>query len=116
MSATAPTQPVAPRPFEPGAPPPAGYAGVPPNAPPADAHRVPWYRRAWVLAVGAVLLALLCFASGFVAGNAASLFDGFGAGPGRGMVQDGRGFPDDGFRPGDGNLPPMPGDSGSRQG
>ena len=80
--------------------------------PPATPERTPWYRRVWVLAVGAVLLALLSFAGGFVAGNAAALFngvfgvpaggpsgpgwmddDGDGFGPGRPGMGD-RGFPD----------------------
>ena len=107
MSATAPTPPIPPRPYEPSAHAAVPNASAAPGTPPAD--HVPWYRRAWVLAVGAVLLALLCFASGFVAGNAASLFDGVFGGPERGVMDGGRGFPDDGFRHGDGEFPPMPG-------
>lgn len=117
MSATAPTQPRAPRPFEPAA----GSAGDParkpadPAAPDVQPDHTPWYRRAWVLAVGAVLLALLSFGSGFVAGTAASLFDGVLGGPGRGVVDGGPGFPD-GVRPGDGDFPGIPGDPTSQSG
>jgi hypothetical protein len=66
-----------------------------------------------VLAVGAVLLALLSFAGGFVAGNAAALFNGvFGVPTG---VPSGPGWMDDegdGFgpgRPGFGDRGEMPG-------
>ncbi|MFE5670716.1 hypothetical protein ACFQ58_03805 [Agromyces sp. NPDC056523] len=116
---TAPTEPIPPRPadanppvFHPAPGTPAGGGVVPPTAAtPRTPERTPWYRRAWVLAIGALLLALLCFASGFVAGNAAALFndiagvpaggptgpgwmdgDGDGSGPGRPDFGD-RGFP-----------------------
>lgn len=94
---TAPTVPVTP----------ASSTEAPTGAPPAD--RAPWYRRAWVLIVGAVLLALLSFGSGFIAGSAVSLFDGLFGGASRGVIDGGPGFPD-GVRPGDGQLPPFPGD------
>ena len=113
MSATAPTQPIPPRPFEPAAG--AGDAAGTPAAPVAPTDHAPWYRRAWVLAVGAVLLALLSFGAGFVAGNAASLFDGLLGGPGRGELEGGRGFPD-GVPPGDGRFPGSPDDTTSSQG
>ena len=74
--------------------------------PSTEAPRTPWYRRAWVLAVSAVLIAALSFASGFVAGNATAFFNRL-SGPG--MSVDGPGFPD-GVRPGDGRLPQFPGD------
>lgn len=43
---------------------------------PADspAPRRPWYRHVWVPVVGALVLALLAFGSGFVAGQATWLF------------------------------------------
>lgn len=67
-AATAPTEPV---------PPAAGDAHPPLFRPaPATPEGTPWYRRVWVLALGAVLLALLSFAGGFVAGTAAGLFNG----------------------------------------
>lgn len=93
---TAPTVPVAPASAASAASPAASPAGQP-----------PWYRRAWVLAVGAVLIAVLSFASGFVAGNATALFNRLG-GPGTNI--DGPRFPD-GVRPGDGQLPQFPGDA-----
>ncbi|HEU0180758.1 MAG TPA: hypothetical protein VFR16_01110 [Agromyces mariniharenae] len=74
--------------------------------PSTEAPRTPWYRRAWVLAVSAVLIAALSFASGFVAGNATAFFNRLG---GPGMSVDGPGFPD-GVRPGDGQIPQFPGD------
>jgi hypothetical protein len=106
MSATAPTHPIPPQPLQPGADAPAA------SAPPSD--QVPWYRRVWVLVVGAVLIAVLSFGSGFIAGSAASLFDGLLGVPTRGMI-DGPGFRD-GVPPGDGELPPAPGDSTSLDG
>ena len=88
-------------------------AGATPPAP----DQTPWYRHVWVLAVGAVLLALLSFAGGFVAGNAAALFNGvFGvstgvpSGPGW-MDDDGDGF-GPGGRPGFGDRGEMPGMDG----
>ena len=107
MSATAPTSPSPPQPFQPDDASPAGAAGpaaAPPTAP------VPWYRRAWVIVVGAVLIAVLSFGIGFVAGNAASLFDGLFGGPGRGAIDERPGFPDGGPR-GDGDFPGLPGGS-----
>lgn len=102
----------------------AATAPIPPAAdthPPlfhAPREGAPWYRRAWVLAIGAVLLALLSFAGGFVAGNAAALFSGVvgvsddgPTGPGRmdGDRRDGPGFGGrDGF-PGRGGGDPTDG-------
>lgn len=102
MSATAPTHPIPPQPIA---------EASASSARPAD--HVPWYRRVWVLVVGAVLIAVLSFGSGFIAGNAASLFDGLFGGPTRGMIDGGPGFPD-GVRPGDGDFPPAPGDTTSQ--
>lgn len=131
MSATAPTQSIPPRPYEPGAdasggagaapaapaggnaPDAGGGAAAGPPAPTAD--RVPWYRRAWVLIAGAALLALLCFGGGFIAGSAASLFDGLLGGPDRTAFDGGPGFRD-GVPPGDGRFPGSPGDTTSSQG
>ncbi|KRE23102.1 hypothetical protein [Agromyces sp. Soil535] len=107
MSATAPTHPIPPQPFQPSA------DASAPSAPPAD--HVPWYRRVWVLVVGAVLIAVLAFGSGFIAGNAASLFDGLLGVPTRGMIDDGPGFRD-GVPPSDGEFPQMPGDTTSQSG
>ena len=120
MSATAPTQPIPPRPFEPsvdasssGA---AGQAIAGPPVPSAaPAGPVPWYRRVWVLVVAALLIGVLSFGAGFVAGNAASLFDGLLGGPGRGVFDGGRDFPD-GVPPGDGRFPGSPNDTTSSQG
>jgi hypothetical protein len=58
-----------------------------------------------VLAVSAVLIAALSFASGFVAGNATAFLNRLG-GPGTSV--NGPGFPD-GVRPGDGQVPQFPG-------
>jgi hypothetical protein len=67
---TAPTEPVAPAASAAPAPP----AGPPAGATAADAEpRRPWYRHVWVPVVGALVLALLAFGSGFVAGQATSL-------------------------------------------
>jgi len=107
MSAAAPTHPIPPQPFQPSA-----DASAPP-AQPAD--RIPWYRRVWVLVLGAVLIAVLSFGSGFIAGNAASLFDGLFGGPTRGMIDGGPGFRD-GVPPGDGEFPTLPGDTTSQSG
>ena len=116
MSATAPTQPIPPRPYEPGADASgtADAAAVVDAAQRAPGAGQPWYRRAWVLIVGAALVALLCFGSGFIAGSAASLFDGLFGGPDR-TTFDGPGFPD-GVPPGDGRFPGSPGDTTSSQG
>ncbi|GGI46275.1 hypothetical protein GCM10010932_13780 [Agromyces flavus] len=82
--------------------PPTGAGAVPPAAAtPREPQRTSWYRRAWVLAIGALILALLCFASGFVAGNAAALFNGIAGVPAGGPT--GPGWMDDdgdGFGPG----------------
>ena len=119
MSATAPTQPIPPRPSEPGADAsgPAGAASVADAAQPAPGAGAgqPWDRRAWVLIVGSALLALLCFGSGFIAGSAASLFDGLLGGPDRATFDGGPGFPD-GVPPGDGRFPGSPDDTTSSQG
>ena len=119
MSATAPTHPIPPEPFRPDDASTAGGAGpaaagpTAPAAPPTAP--VPWYRRAWVIVVGAVLIAVLSFGIGFVAGNAASLFDGLFGGPGRGAIDERPGFPDGGPR-GDGDVPGLPGGSTSQEG
>ena len=99
MSATAPTDRIPPPPFQPSADTSA------PSARPAD--HVPWYGRVWVLVVGAVLLAVLSFGSGFIAGNAVSLFRVLGGGPGTTSFQDGPGS-FDGRLP-DGSVPGGPG-------
>ena len=118
MSATAPTQPIPPRPYEPGADA-SGTAGAAPHAdaapPTPTADQAPWYRRAWVLIVGAAILALLSFGGGFIAGSAASLFDGLLGGPDRTTFDGGPGFPD-GVPPGDGRFPGSPDDTTSSQG
>ena len=106
MTATAPEYPA------PGYSQPASTAQTAPAAPTTPPAATPWYRRAWVLAVAAVLIAVLSFASGFVAGNAAALFNRLG-GPGTSL--DGPGFPD-GVRPGDGHRPRFPGDGTSQDG
>lgn len=82
------------------------------DAPPAE--KAPWYRRAWVLAVAAVLLAVLSFGSGFIAGNAASLFRVLGGGPGTTSFQGGPGS-FDGRLP-DGSVPGGPGWQTDEQG
>jgi hypothetical protein len=105
MSATAPTHPI-PQPLQPRAD--ASAASAP------SADHVPWYRRVWVLVVGVVLIAVLSFGSGFIAGSTASLFDGLLGLPTRGMF-DGPGFRD-GVPPGDGEFPRAPGDSTSLDG
>ena len=112
MSATAPTHPIPPQPFQPDDASPAGGAG-PAAAPPTEPVRL--YRRAWVIVVGAVLIAVLSFGIGFVAGNAASLFDALFGGPGRGAIDERPGFPDGGPR-GDGDVPGLPGGSTSQEG
>lgn len=103
-ASTAPTQPLPPAPddahpplFHPAPGTPAGAARPVASNPPAPRDGTPWYRRAWVLALGAVLLALLSFAGGFVAGNAAALFNGV-----VGVSDDGPAGPGwmDGDRPG----------------
>lgn len=113
MSATAPTSPIPPEPFRPGASTTGGAAPATAGpstqaAPPAEP--VPWYRRVWVIVVGAVLIAVLSFGIGFIAGNAASLFDDLFGGPGRGAIDERPGFPDGGPR-GDGDFPGLPGGS-----
>lgn len=110
MTTTTPAANEQPPLFHPAPGTPAGAA--PPTATtttPVAPERTPWYRRVWVLAVGAVLLALLSFAGGFVAGNAAALFNGvFGVstggptGPGW-MDGDGDGFGPGSGRPGFGD-------------
>ena len=121
MSATAPTQPIPPRPFEPsadasGTAPPAGHRRSPPpqslRPPPASALVPP---RVGARSSAPLLLALLCFGGGFVAGSAASLFDGLLGGPGRATFDGGPGFPD-GVPPGDGRFPGSPDDTTSSQG
>ena len=114
MSATAPTRTIPPRPFEPSAVAPSAVTG-PAAQPASGADRAPWYRRVWVLIVGAAILALLCFGSGFIAGSAASLFDGLLGGPDRTMFDGGPGFPDGG-PPGDGRFPGSPDDTTSSPG
>jgi hypothetical protein len=115
-SPTAPTDPVPPM-FHPAPGTPAGAAPPAASTPPTAPERTPWYRRVWVLAGAAVLLALLSFAGGFVAGNAAALFNGMlgvsNSGPvGPGWMDDegfgpgggGPGFGDHGGMPGRGDL------------
>ena len=106
MSATAPTDRIPPQPFQPSA------DASAPSARTAD--HVPWYRRVWVLAVAAVLLAVLSFGSGFIAGNAASLFRVLVGGPGTTSFQDGPGS-FDGRLP-DGSVPGGPGWQTDEQG
>ena len=114
MSATAPASPIPPHPFQPDDASTAGGAGPAAAGPTAvrapATEPVPWYRRAWVIVVGAVLIAGLSFGIGFVAGNAASLFDGLFGGPGRGAIDERPGFPDGGPR-GDDDFPGLPGGS-----
>lgn len=105
MTTTTPAANEQPPLFHPAPGTPAGAAPPTATTTPVAPEHTPWYRRVWVLAVGAVLLALLSFAGGFVAGNAAALFNGvFGVstggptGPGW-MDGDGDG---DGFGPGSG--------------
>ena len=112
-SPTAPTEPLgsgasAPTPFvpeRPAAPAPAdaGPAAAGTVTAPATAPaRAPWYRRGWVLGVGAAVLALLAFTSGFVAGTATNLVNSFATQTAFGD-HDGDG---DGFgRPGPGAFP-----------
>ncbi len=119
MSATAPTSPIPPQPFQPDDASGAGGAGPTAVAGPTAAAAPPtepvrWYRRAWVIVVGAVLIAVLSFGIGFVAGNAASLFDALFGGPGRGAIDERPGFPDGGPR--DGDVPGLPGGSTSQEG
>jgi hypothetical protein len=100
MTATSPTAPnTSPPPVASSAP---VASGVTQGTPPAAS--TPWYRRAWVLAVAVALLAVLSFGSGFVAGNATSLFRLLGGGPGTTSFSDRPGSFDgrlpDGDRPG----------------
>lgn len=68
---TAPTEPVPPAPSAAPAP----LTGAPATVTAIDAEpRRPWYRHVWVPVVGALALVLLAFSSGFVAGQATSLF------------------------------------------
>ena len=103
MTTTTPAANEQPPLFHPAPGTPAGAAPPTATTTPVAPERTPWYRRVWVLAVGAVLLALLSFAGGFVAGNAAALFNGvFGVstgGPTGPGWMDGDG---DGFGPGSG--------------
>lgn len=109
MTTTTPAANEQPPLFHPAPGTPAGAAPPTATTTPVAPEHTPWYRRVWVLAVGAVLLALLSFASGFVAGNAAALFNGvFGVstggptGPGW-MDGDGDGFGPGSGRPGFGD-------------
>lgn len=109
MTTTTPAANEQPPLFHPAPGTPAGAAPPTATTTPVAPEHTPWYRRVWVLAVGAVLLALLSFAGGFVAGNAAALFNGvFGVstggptGPGW-MDGDGDGFGPGSGRPGFGN-------------
>jgi hypothetical protein len=103
MTTTTPAANEQPPLFHPAPGTPAGAAPPTATTTPVAPEHTPWYRRVWVLAVGAVLLALLSFAGGFVAGNAAALFNGvFGVstgGPTGPGWMDGDG---DGFGPGSG--------------
>ena len=109
MTTTTPAANEQPPLFHPAPGTPAGAAPPTATTTPVAPEHTPWYRRVWVLAVGTVLLALLSFAGGFVAGNAASLFNGvFGVstggptGPGW-MDGDGDGFGPGSGRPGFGD-------------
>lgn len=109
MTTTTPAAADQPPLFHPAPTTPAGATPPTGSTPTVAPERTPWYRRVWVLAVGAVLLALLSFAGGFVAGNAAALFNGvFGVstggptGPGW-MDDDGDGFGPGPGRPGFGD-------------
>ncbi|GAA1055744.1 hypothetical protein GCM10017608_30840 [Agromyces luteolus] len=93
-------------------------AGAPPahDGPAAVVEPTPWYRRVWVVVVGALVAALVFFGAGFVAGNAAALFNGVvgvqtgvPAGPGFGGDRDGDGFAPGGGRPGFGEPGERPG-------
>lgn len=109
MTTTTPAANEQPPLFHPAPGTPASAAPPTATTTPVAPEHTPWYRRVWVLAVGAVLLALLSFAGGFVAGNAAALFNGvFGVstggptGPGW-MDGDGDGFGPGSGRPGFGD-------------
>ena len=111
---TAPTEPV---------PPAASAAPAPPSAAPAvDAGpRRPWYRHVWVPVVGALVLVLLAFGSGFVAGQATSLFRvaavASSDGPPWGDADErGPGWRDGGPGRHDGGMPGQPGMPGQRGG
>lgn len=98
---TGPTEPV---------PPAASAAPATPAGPPAGetatGPRRPWYRHVWVPVAGALVLVLLAFGSGFVAGQGAAVFgaltasadDGPGSGEGhvRGHSDGGPGSRDGG--------------------
>ncbi|WP_395245325.1 hypothetical protein ACGGZK_05835 [Agromyces sp. MMS24-K17] len=86
------------------APEPAAYAAPRPPASPAPAiaaeRPLPWYRRTWVIIVGAVTAGVLLFGAGMAAG---AILSGL-ARPSIGQFGPSD-FPDGGF-PGDGNGPP----------
>lgn len=115
MTATASTAPTNPLPPAEAAHAAGSTSGRPPAAenttPPGS--RAPWYRRAWVIPVAAVLVAALSFGSGFIAGNAASLFRVLG-GPGASVFDGGSGAHD--RLPGDGGWPGAPREQGSTNG
>ena len=107
---TAPTEPL---------PPAASPAAAPPSvATAADAApRRPWYRHVWVPVVGALVLVLLAFGSGFVAGQATSLFRvatvASGDGPPWGDADErGPGWRDGGPGEHGGGMPGQPGQPG----
>jgi hypothetical protein len=114
---TAPTEPVPPA----ASAAPAGPSGpAGPTVTTEAAPRRPWYRHVWVPVVGALVLVLLAFGSGFVAGQATSLFrvatvaSGDGPAWGDGDRGDRSGMP--GGRDGgpgwhDGGLPGQHGDT-----
>jgi hypothetical protein len=112
---TAPTEPV---------PPAASAATAGPAGPAATteaAPRRPWYRHVWVPVVGALVLVLLAFGSGFVAGQASSLFRvaavASSDGPPWGDADDrGPGWRDGGPGQHDGGMPGQPGMPGQRGG
>ncbi|WP_438853707.1 hypothetical protein [Agromyces sp. M3QZ16-3] len=121
---TAPTEPLPPAAQTPPPFHPAGPAAATPAAAAPPTHdgsgpvdeRTPWYRRVWVLIVGALVAALVFFGAGFVAGNAAALFNGVSGdragvpvGPGFGGDRDGDGFAPGGGRPGMGEPGDRPG-------
>lgn len=99
---TGPTEPVAPAASAAPTPPaPAGPTAAVADTPPPRRH---WYRHVWVPVAGALVLAMLAFGSGFVAGQGASVLGALTA-----SVDDGSG---EGRGPGHGDGIPGPRDGG----
>jgi hypothetical protein len=105
-------------PTEPAAPAASAAPTGPASTAPATgtAPRRPWYRHVWVPVAGALVLVLLAFGSGFVAGQATSLFRvatvASGDGPAWGDGDDrGPGWRDGGSGHRDG-MPGLPGQRG----